>query len=207
MDNHILQISKSRKNVLDILESSLNYNVEDYKNFNINEIDAMFNNEQLDMLIEHKENKKKVYIKYFVSNKKMIPKIIDKYIDDLYELENVLENKDTLMIITQDEPNDTIIGHIKHLFMKKGIFVVIHTLRRLQFNITNQNLVPKMTILEEQEEKEVMDKYNLQNKMQLPEISRFDPQALALLMRPGNIGKIERNSVTALSYEYYRICV
>ena len=64
-----------------------------------------------------------------------------------------------------------------------------------------------MTILEEQEEKEVMDKYNLQNKMQLPEISRFDPQALALLMRPGNIGKIERNSVTALSYDYYRICV
>lgn len=207
MDNHILQISKSRKNVLDILESSLNYNVEDYKNFNINEIDAMFNNEQLDMLVEHKDNKKKVYIKYFVLNKKMIPKIIDKYIEDLYDLENVLENKDTLMIITQDEPNDTIIGYIKHLFMKKGIFVVILTLRRLQFNITNQNLVPKMTILEEHEEKEVMETYNLQSKMQLPEISRFDPQALALLMRPGNIGKIERNSVTALSYDYYRICV
>ena len=32
MDNHILQISKSRKNILDILETSLNYNVEDYKN-------------------------------------------------------------------------------------------------------------------------------------------------------------------------------
>lgn len=207
MDNHILQISKSRKNILDILESSLNYNVEDYKNFNINEIDAMFNNEQLDMLVEHKENKKKVYIKYFVLNKKMIPKIIDKYIEDLYDLENILTNKDTLMIITQDEPNDTIIGYIKHLFMKKGIFVVIHTLRRLQFNITNQNLVPKMTILEEHEEKKVMENYNLQSKMQLPEISRFDPQALALLMRPGNIGKIERNSVTALSYDYYRICV
>ena len=119
MDNHILQISKSHKKCIRYFGVFINYNVEDYKNFNINEIDAMFNNEQLDMLIEHKENKKKVYIKYFVSNKKMIPKIIDKYIDDLYDLENVLENKDTLIIITQDEPNDTIIGHIKHLFMKK----------------------------------------------------------------------------------------
>ena len=66
MDNHILQISKSRKNILDILETSLNYNVEDYKNFNINEIDAMYSNEQLDMLIEHNENKTKS-LKYTTS--------------------------------------------------------------------------------------------------------------------------------------------
>tara|TARA_Y100000992_G_scaffold275207_1_gene218613 strand:- start:265 stop:888 length:624 start_codon:yes stop_codon:yes gene_type:complete len=207
MDNHILQISKSRKNILDILETSLNYNVEDYKNFNINEIDAMYSNEQLDMLIEHNENKKKVYIKYFVGGKKMISKIVDKYIEDLYELETILTPKDTLIIISQDEPNDTIINHIKHIYMSKDIFIVINTLKRLQFNVTGINLVPKMTILEETEESDLIKTYNLKSKKQLPEISRFDPQAIAMLMRPGNIGKIERNSVTSLTYDYYRICV
>ena len=42
---------------------------------------------------------------------------------------------------------------------------------------------------------------------QLPEISRFDPQALAMCMRPGQVCKFERESSTALFYNYFRICV
>lgn len=207
MDNHILKISKSRKNILDILETSLNYNVEDYKNFNINEIDAMYNNEQLDMLIEHKDNDKKIYIKYTVSGKQMRSNIIDKYIEDLYDLEKVLSKNDTLIIVCQDEPNDTLIQHMKHLYLSNGIFVVMNTLKRLQFNITNHSLVPPMTILDEESERQLLEKYNLKSKKDLAEISRFDPQAVALLMRPGEVGKFERNSITALNYDYYRICV
>ena len=207
MDNHILQISKSRKNILDILEKSLNYNVEDYNNFNINEIDAMYNNEQLDMLVEHKENNKKVYIKYSVSGKQMRSNVIDKYIEDLYDLEKVLSKSDTLIIICQEEPNDTLIQHMKHIYLSNGIFVVMNTLKRLQFNITNHSLVPPMTILDEESENHLLKKYNLKSKKDLAEISRFDPQAIAMLMRPGEVGKFERNSITALNYDYYRICV
>jgi len=207
MDNHILKISKSRKNLLDILESSLNYNVDDYKNFNINEIDTMYNNEQLDMLIEHKDNDKKIYIKYTVSGKQMRSNIVDKYIEDLYDLEKVLSKNDTLIIVSQDEPNDTMIQHMKHLYLSNGIFVVMNTLNRLQFNITNHTLVPPMTILDEESERQLLEKYNLKSKNDLAEISRFDPQAVALLMRPGEVGKFERNSITALNYDYYRICV
>lgn len=207
MDNHILKISKSRKNLLDILENSLNYNVDDYKNFNINEIDTMYNNEQLDMLIEHKDNDKKIYIKYTVSGKQMRSNIVDKYIEDLYDLEKVLSKNDTLIIVSQDEPNDTLIQHMKHLYLSNGIFVVMNTLKRLQFNITNHSLVPPMTILDEESERQLLEKYNLKSKKDLAEISRFDPQAVALLMRPGEVGKFERNSITALNYDYYRICV
>ena len=207
MDNHILQISKSRKNILDILEKSLNYNVEDYNNFNINEIDAMYNNEQLDMLVEHKENNKKVYIKYSVSGKQMRSNVIDKYIEDLYDLEKVLSKSDTLIIVCQEEPNDTLIQYMKHIYLSNGIFVVMNTLKRLQFNITNHSLVPSMTILDEENEKQLLEKYNLKSKKDLAEISRFDPQAIAMLMRPGEVGKFERNSITALNYDYYRICV
>ena len=42
---------------------------------------------------------------------------------------------------------------------------------------------------------------------QLPEISRFDPVAQAIGMRPGNICEIIRPSKTAIYAPYYRICV
>jgi hypothetical protein len=64
-----------------------------------------------------------------------------------------------------------------------------------------------MTILDDAETAEMMKKYNLKDKTQIPEISRFDPQALAICMRPGQICGIERESVTALNYKYYRTCV
>ena len=42
---------------------------------------------------------------------------------------------------------------------------------------------------------------------QFPEIERFDPQALALSLRPGQVVRIQRDSVTALNTIYYRVCL
>ena len=52
-----------------------------------------------------------------------------------------------------------------------------------------------------------MKKYSLKDVKQLPEISRFDPQALAMCLRPGQICSLNRDSVTALNYKYYRYCI
>jgi DNA-directed RNA polymerase subunit H (RpoH/RPB5) len=52
-----------------------------------------------------------------------------------------------------------------------------------------------------------MTKFNIKSLQQFPESSRFDPQALALSMRPGQVVKITRKSITALETEYYRVCV
>ena len=52
-----------------------------------------------------------------------------------------------------------------------------------------------------------MTKFNIKQPMQLPEISRFDPQALVMCLRPGDICRFIRNSATAMKYDYYRICV
>jgi DNA-directed RNA polymerase subunit H (RpoH/RPB5) len=64
-----------------------------------------------------------------------------------------------------------------------------------------------MHILSEKATQEVMAKYNIKSLQQFPEISRFDPQALALAMRPGQVAKIVRKSITALETEYYRACI
>jgi len=205
--NKILQVYKSRKNILDILETYQGFAVSDYAEFSINEIDAMYTNNQLDMLLTHKTDKKKTYIKYYLTAKQIRPQNLDNIIDDLFYVENVLTKDDTLIIIIEDEPNDTIISKLEYLYNHDGIFVVIHNIQRLQFNILEHELVPQMTILSDEETKDVVKQYNLTSVKQLPEIDRFDPVALALSMRPDQVGKIVRSSITALKTVVYRVCI
>jgi DNA-directed RNA polymerase subunit H (RpoH/RPB5) len=205
--NRILSIYKSRKNVLEILQLHLGYNVEDYENFSINEIDAMYTNSQLDMLVNNEKDNKKIYIKYYLTSKQIRPQNLDDIIEDLFMIDNILTKQDTLMIIVDDEPNDTIITKLKYLYDNDNIFVVIHNINRLQYNILNHKLVPESKVMNKKEIDELTKKFNVKNLMQLPEISRFDPQALALCLRPGDVCKINRNSSTAMEYTYYRICI
>lgn len=204
--NRILSIYKSRKNILDIL-SSIDYNTEEYEKFSINEIDAMYTNQQLDMLIQKNEDTKKVYIKYYLNSRQIRPQNLDDIIEDLYVIDNVLTKNDTLVIIIDDEPNDTIITKLKYLYDHDGIFVVIHNIRRLQYNILEHKLVPYCLVLNKDEIDLLMKKYHIKDPMQLPEISRFDPQALVMCIRPGEICKFTRNSSTAMEYNYYRVCI
>jgi DNA-directed RNA polymerase subunit H (RpoH/RPB5) len=119
----------------------------------------------------------------------------------------VLAPPDTLIIIIDEEPNETILNKVKYLYERNGIFVVIHNIRRLQFNLLNHALNPKVEILDDAAVKDILVKYNLKNAQMLPEISRFDPLALAIALRPGQVAKFIRNSATALHQDYFRICV
>jgi DNA-directed RNA polymerase subunit H (RpoH/RPB5) len=203
--NRVLSIYKSRKTILDLLDYQ-HYLVEDYTGFSINEIDAMYVNSQLDLLVNHKNNEKKVYVKYLISSK-IRPKDLDDIIEDLMYVDNVLKKTDTIIIIVDEEPNESITIKLKYLFDHDGIFVVIHNIARLQFNILEHSLNPQVTVLEENDMGGLMKKYNMKSLTQLPEIDRFDPLALALCLRPGQVCEMQRGSATALSYKYYRICV
>jgi DNA-directed RNA polymerase subunit H (RpoH/RPB5) len=204
--NRILTLYKSRKTILEHLDN-LDYETKEYVGFSINEIDTMYVNKQLDLLINHKSNDKKVYVKYYLDAKQLRPANLDNIIEDLFVIDNVLTKNDTLIIITEDEPNDTIINKIKYLFDSEGVFIVLHNIQRLQFNLLEHALVPTTAILNDAEIEDMKRKYNIKSLQQLPEISRFDPMALAICMRPGQVCMIFRNSATALSYTYYRICI
>jgi DNA-directed RNA polymerase subunit H (RpoH/RPB5) len=203
--NRILSIYKSRKNILELLDDQ-EYDVNEHNGFSINEVDAMVVKSQLDILIRHKTNEQKVYVKYYLSSK-IRTKDLDEIIEDLFSIENVLTKKDTLIIITDDEPNDSIVARLKYLYDHDGIFIVLHNIARLQYNILEHVLNPQVSILDENKTKEMMQKYNLKTTQQLPEISRFDPLALALALRPGQVCEMTRSSATALTAKYYRICI
>jgi DNA-directed RNA polymerase subunit H (RpoH/RPB5) len=205
-NNRILSIYKSRSTILKLLEKQ-GYTTSDYSEFSINEIDTMYTNKQLDMLVTNEVDNRKTYVKYYLDSKQIRPQNLDEVIEDLFSVENILTKSDNLVIIIDGEPNDTILARMNYIFNHDGVFVVIHNISRLQYNILEHRLVPPIRILSDAETVSLMKEYNLKNTTQLPEISRFDAQALAISMRPGQVCLIERESLTVMKYNYYRVCV
>ena len=68
-------------------------------------------------------------------------------------------------------------------------------------------MVTKHSVLPESKVNEIMKKYNITDKIQFPDISRFDPVARAIGLRPGQLCHIVRPSKTSIKADYYRICV
>jgi DNA-directed RNA polymerase I, II, and III subunit RPABC1 len=184
---------------------SQGYNVSNYEGSGINEVNSMFLSNQLGMLLTKNDQSKKVYITYHLE-KTLSHKNIGEYIDDLY-IDNVLKKNDDLIIIMKDEPNESLIKIIKNIWEQDHYYINIFNIKRLQFNILKHELVPRHSILTNEEVNEIKNKYNITDvQNQLPDISRFDPVAQAICIRPGQICKIERPSKTAIISVYYRVC-
>jgi DNA-directed RNA polymerase subunit H (RpoH/RPB5) len=183
------------------------YNTTDYENFSINEVNSMMQNNQMDMLLEReKPVKRKMYIRYFLT-KSLRPQNIQEMLDDLFSLEEILTKEDTLFIVIKEEINETITNMLKHIWEQDGILIVIQSIKRLQFNILEHSMVPKHRILSSTEVAEVKNKRNITDDTQFPDISRFDPVAQIIGIRPGQVCEIIRPSKTAINTYYYRICV
>jgi DNA-directed RNA polymerase subunit H (RpoH/RPB5) len=215
----ISQIYKSRNVLLELMQTQ-KYNVADYMGFSINEINTMKTNNQLDMILEknpkeeydeegivinNEQNTQKIYIKYYLG-KSLRPGNLQEMIDDLFSVEEILSKKDTLLVVVKDEVNDTLINTVKHIWESEKIFIILIPLQRLQFNILEHVLVPPHRVLDEAEKISIKNKYNIMNDYEFPELSRFDPVAQAIGIRPGQVCEINRPSKTAISAPYYRIC-
>lgn len=217
----ISQIYKSRTVLLDLMDTQ-QYNVSEYIGFSINEINTMKTNNQLDMILEKKQKKEfdeegvviddsekntqKIYIKYYLG-KSLRPGNLQEMIDDLFSVEEILSKKDTLLVVVKDEVNETLLNTVKHIWESEKIFIILIPLQRLQFNILQHVLVPPHRVLEESEKILIKNRYNIMNDYEFPELSRFDPVAQAIGIRPGQVCEINRPSKTAISAPYYRICI
>jgi DNA-directed RNA polymerase subunit H (RpoH/RPB5) len=216
----LTSIYNSRKTLLEIYGDEEIFwkldqrTVLEYHNFTINEIEAMAKNNQLDMFLKSQTDSGKIYVKYMLNKSAVRLNLVDNLVEELFEYEGVLGKSDTLVLIINDEPNDSMVAKLQYLYDNKGYFVVVHNINRLQRNIMKHELVPKHRIIEDlvgSDGKSTIDifmtKYNLKSKSQLPEISRFDPVALLVCLRPGQICDIDRKSPTSVVSKYYRVCI
>ena len=206
----IQTIYNSRKTLLEHLKYQ-GFDVQDYENFSINEIYEMSQNQQLDMLIERKSDadnkitKKKTYIKYHLA-KTLRPEKIYEYLEDLFNLEQVLTKEDDLIIVIREEPNETTIKTLKQIWSSDKQFVVIWNIKMLQFNVLEHSLVPKHKVLNPSDSEIFRKRYNVNDDSELPDISRFSSPAMAIGIRPSEICEIIRPSKTAINTKFYRIC-
>jgi DNA-directed RNA polymerase subunit H (RpoH/RPB5) len=205
----ISSIYKSRKTIIDLMKTQ-NYNVNEYANFSINEVNSMYQNKQLDISLEKNtdsEEKTKVYIHYILEKPTLRSAELQEIIDDLFNLEETLTKNDTLIIIIKEDMNETLTNEVKHIWERDNIFVTIINIKRLQFNILEHQLVPPHRVLPLNELLLIQKKYNITKLTDLPEISRFDPVAQVIGIRPGQVCEIIRPSKTAIKSYYYRVCV
>jgi len=198
-------IYTSRKTLLSQLKEQ-KYDISNYDEFSITEIGTMAQNKQLDFVLEQEDTKQKIYIKYSIW-KTLSHANIHEMIEDLYNLEQILNKDDKLIIVTKLEPNDTLLNTVKQIYALEGIYIILYSLKRLQFNILEHSLVPKHSILSNSEKEKMKYKYNIINANQLPTISRFDPVAMAICMKPTDICHILRSSQNAIRGDYFRLCV
>jgi DNA-directed RNA polymerase subunit H (RpoH/RPB5) len=216
----ISAIYQSRNVLLEQLGTQ-GYEIADYAGFSVNEVNTMKLNNQLDMLLTVKDNEqkekgkekgekgesvRKTYVRFYLT-KALRPANLQEMIDDLFNVEEILTKNDTLFIVVKDEVNDTLVSKIRHIWESDKIFIVIQPLKRLQYNILNHVLVPPHRIMSNQEIIKIKERYNIMTDAQFPDISRFDPVAQAIGIRPGQVCEIIRPSKTAISAPYYRICM
>ena len=202
----IAKVYKSRNIFLEILEAR-GYDTSDYAGFSVNEVHVMYNAvpKQLDMMLENSTTNTKCYIKYHLG-KKLKQNHIEEVMDDLYDVEEILTNEDELIIVCKDKINDNLKENMQQIFINEGKFYSIYNLNDYLFNVLKHDLVPPHRILSDEERAIILEKYNIIKMSQLPEVSRFDPVAQALGMRPDQVCEIQRPSPTAIIAPYYRFC-
>ena len=201
----ISNIYKSRKIMLELFETR-GYDVDEWNDFSINEIQSMHSNNQLDMLLKHKVSSKKIYVKYYIQKKLGKTNVYD-YVDDIFSVEKILDKDDELIIFTKHKPNDTLIKLMKMIYTTDGYFVNIYHMKQYLFNILNHSMVPNHSVYPDEKKAELYKKYNITKDSEIPQISRFDPVAQAIGLRPGQICEIIRSSPTSITSVFYRFCI
>ena len=201
----ILNVFKARNNLLNILETR-KFNVSDYQGFSVNDIHTLILNNTLDLYLENLDKSKKCFVKFYNLEKSIRPTNIYDLIDQVFNIENILTKNDDLIIIVKDEPNDSLQNSLKQIYEHDGIFISLINIERLQFNILNHVLVPKMRVFDENEKIEFKKKNGIKDDSEMPTVSRFDPTSIVLGLRPSQIVELERPSRTSIKSKFYRIC-
>ena len=198
------RIFKSRLIILELLKEQ-GYDIGAYENFSANELEILINKNQLDMLVTNISTDRKVYVKYVPTVFKVAS--VNEIIEDLFQYNQTLTVNDTLYIIVKE---DILNAGMKSAVMdawKENYHVIIESLSRLQMNITKHRNVPKHVIMTDTEVSELLHKLQINDVQLLPKISRFDPVARCIFMRPNQVCHILRPSKSAIVADYYRLCI
>lgn len=150
--------------------------------------------------MELKETSPVIYLLYCYSSSNFNKTNLEKEIG----MVKGLRKQDTLLIVTKDF-SPTVHDLLRSKYA--DYYINLYTIKKLQYNILEHSYVPKHIKLNEVEKEALYKKYNVKNDSQMPQISRFDPVACAIFLRPGEVCKIIRYDKISFENEFYRVCV
>jgi DNA-directed RNA polymerase subunit H (RpoH/RPB5) len=201
--NDIEDIYKSRKTLLDILDMR-GYDITPYRNFSPEEIAAALPKPDdlpaLSFNLKKKdpEDKRICYVRYGKFSRQKLGTIFDNSPD---------ATVGETIILTMDPVLDLHHQIALKFFLKKPTpcLISFFYIPYIVNNPLNHKLVPKHEIVKEEDEKEIMERFNMTSKYKFPAI-RFhvDPIIRVLGAVPGNLIKVTRPSRSAGVYEYCR---
>lgn len=192
------KLYKVRETILEMINDR-GYLVPESEKITFEQFVLKYNNKNIDIFINDEIKNKKIYV-YFHNDiknfskgdlKSVIQKVITEYNDQDINLILLLREKENSAIskeLTKEAYKNV------EIFLKKNML----------FNITHHNYVPKHILLTQEEEKELLEKYNT-SKGKLPKISKLDPIAKYYGMKNDQICKIIRKSPEVGEYIYYRL--
>ncbi len=130
-----------------------------------------------------------------------------KDIDTPARMQEVFDRKNIVLVVSE-MPIPTNMATLQHKekLMEGGILQVF-TKAELKYNPSKHELVPKHERMTETEVKDLLEKYNIRGKAQLPVILKTDVMAKWLGLRSGEVVRITRYNDTSGLYYYYRCCM
>ncbi len=209
-------LTKTRTNLIKMLQYR-KIDVSAYEKFNQDELKKMLQQSlldksftsaevgPLDMIVKNPDNSH-TYVKYRLDKIKTA-RAIESFIEQIYDSQ--LKPEDKLILVAPERINiqgSSFETMLNNFYNQKGYYVQIISLPQLLINIVNHRDVPHHEVIDENDKKELLVKYNIKQE-NLPVILRDDAMARYLGLRPGEIVRILRPSPTSGTYVSYRICV
>ena len=206
----IKQLYTSRNNLLFYLNNA-GYDCSKFENSSIEDIENMKNYNQLDFKVTNETLNESCYVLYKLDEnfKQNIIKRnnIEQCIYDVYENLKLINNSDTLIIVTNDYTEESVNKILKNIWEKEKKFIVVFTLTNLQINVLKHSYVPKHTRYTNEQKLDLYKEYNIKNDTQFPEISRYDAVSKVIFLRPGEVCEILRYDKISYVNKFYRICI
>lgn len=210
------ELYKSRLNLLEQLKRQ-GYDVHNEMGAGVNEIVSMYETQQLHMTLTTVDTgagatapKRRVRVHYALEGglrQAGLANLVDLY----FGIEGSLSPQtDSLVVLvrTHRDINGTLAEKVVEFWESSRIFVTLQSLDRLQYQILDHKYVPPHRIMTPEETASLVTQFKLPgNGKGLPNISRNDPVAKAIGIRPGEVCEILRPSKTAIVAKYYRVCV
>ena len=218
MDFETLDILyRSRQTLLQLLKKK-GYNTVPYEKFGPFEIEMMSSND--------KENAMNMKLKREVPADSTIPStcmvvyaiprvknrlgnFLLKLLTDSETGEDVIDSeKEEIIVITLEAIGDTFNAAALNQWAKRNLRIAFFDAHTLVSNPLEHVLVPLHEFVPEEEHAELLKKYNMKSKLNLPVI-RFHEDIIGRILGliPGSIVKITRPSPSAGEYVLYRVCV